>query len=183
MKVNESLLNKCLDNIIKNKYAFSTVMRVENIDGSFAWTGARGEMQADSKYLIASVTKFYVTAVVMALIEERKLSLDDKISKYLQSGYMDNLHVLKGVDYSNEITVKHLISNTSGVPDYFLHKENGKTADDSLFDGTDAKWDIDKTIDYVKKMKSNFAPGQKGKVSYSDTNYQLLGKIIENVTG
>jgi len=182
MTINEKLLNKCLDKIIDNKYVFSTVIRVESGDGSFVWTGARGEMNSDSKYFIASVTKLYVTAVIMSLIEQGKFSLDDKITKYLENRYIDNLHILKGVDYSKDITVKHLISNTSGIPDYFFHKENGKTAVDSFFNNEDIKWELDKTIEYVKKMKPNFAPGQKGKVSYSDTNYQLLGKIIETVT-
>jgi CubicO group peptidase (beta-lactamase class C family) len=118
----------------------------------------------------------------MSLIEQGKLNLDDKISTHLDCHYMKNLHIHKGIDYSNEITVKHLISNTSGLPDYFFHKENGIRAADSFFNGKDEKWELDKTIDYVKKMKPNFVPGQKGKVSYSDTNYQLLGRIIENVT-
>jgi len=56
MIISEKLLNKYLDKIIGNKFVFSTVMRVESGDGSFVWTGARGEMNSDSKYFIASVT-------------------------------------------------------------------------------------------------------------------------------
>ena len=130
------------------------------------------------------MTKLYVTAVVMSLIEERKLSLDDKITKYLPSRYTENLHILKGADYSNEVTIKHLISNTSGLPDYFTHKERGKpSASDSLLQGNDASWELEKTLENMKMMNPKFAPGQKGKAAYSDTNYQLLGKIIEIVTG
>jgi D-alanyl-D-alanine carboxypeptidase len=47
----------------------------------------------------------------------------------------------------------------------------------------DEPWDFDKTINSVKKLNPKFRPGKKGKASYSDTNYQLLGKIIESVTG
>ena len=146
-------------------------------------TGSRGEMKPDSKFFIASVTKLYVTAVVVSLIEEGRLNLNDKIAKHLPSCYAENIHVLKGTDHSNDITVMHLISNTSGLPDYFTHKEQGKpTASDHLSNGNDEAWDIDKTISEIKKMTPKFAPGQKGKVSYSDTNYQLLGKIIEAIT-
>ena len=176
MLISESLLNNCLDNIIGKKYVYSTVLRVESGDGSFAWEGSRGEMDTDSKYFIASVTKLYVTAVVMTLIEEQKLSLDDRISKYL-SGYMDKLHIYKGIDYSSQITVNHLISNTSGLPDYFTN-----TASASLLQGHDNSWGFDRTIKSIKQMKPKFVPGQKGKVAYSDTNYQLLGKVIETVT-
>jgi len=183
MNINESLLNNCLDDIINKKHIFSAVLKVESGDGSFAWADSRGEMKADSKYFIASVTKLYVTAVVMSLVETQKLSLDAKISGYLPCRYIENLHVLKGVDYSGKITIRHLISNTSGIPDYFTHKESGKpTAADLLLSGQDEPWQLEKTLKNMKKMTPKFAPGKKGKAAYSDTNYQLLGKIIENVT-
>ena len=181
--INENLLNSCLDKIIDKKNVYSAVLRVESGDGSFAWIGSRGEMQPDSKFFIASVTKLYVTAVVMTMIEEEKLNLGDKITKYLPSHCLEKLHVFKGVDYSGEITVGHLLSNTSGLPDYFFHKESGKRLADSLMEGKDDSWGFEKTTRYVKQMTPIFAPGQKGKVNYSDTNYQLLGKIIEAITG
>lgn len=183
MNISESLLNGCLDKIIKNKYVFNTVFRVESGDGSFSFTGSRGEIKTDSKYFIASVTKLYVTAIIMSLIEENRLNLDDKISKYLPAHFMENLHVHKGTDYSNEITVRHLISNTSGLPDYFFHKEGNKsTTADSLSQGNDESWKIERTLKYVKQMPPHFPPGKKGKAKYSDTNYQLLGSIMETVT-
>ena len=184
MQINEGLLNGCLDDIIGKKNVFSAVLKVESGDGSFAWLGSRGEMGTDRKYFIASVTKLYVTAVVLTLIEEGKLSLNQTIAHYLPSQYMQNLHALKGIDYSGEITVRHLISNTTGLPDYFTHKEHGKpSAADSLLQGKDEPWELEKTLAQMKKMTPKFAPGKKGKAAYSDTNYQLLGKIIEIVTG
>jgi CubicO group peptidase (beta-lactamase class C family) len=113
---------------------------------------------------------------VISLIEEKILNLNDKISKYLPSDYMDRLHVFKGVDYSNEITVRHLMSNTSGLPDYFTH-----SASSSLLEGVDEAWGFDKAVNMMKNVSPKFAPGKK--VAYSDTNYQLLGKVIETVTG
>ena len=183
MAINENLLNNCLDNIISAKNIFGAVLKVESGDASFAWPGSRGEMKPGSKYFIASVTKLYVTAVVMSLIEQQKLNMEAKIAGYLPAHYVEGLHLLKRVDYSGEITIRHLISNTSGLPDYFTHKEHGKpTAADLLLSGKDEPWGFEKTLDYAKKMTPKFAPGKKGKVAYSDTNYRLLGKIIEAVT-
>lgn len=183
-KINEEFLNRELQTIIKKKNVYSTVLSVGSGDGSFSWTGAAGDMQADSPYFIASVTKLYVTAVVMRLIEEQRLSLDDKIGKYLSEEEMRGLHVLKEVDYSHQITIRHLISNTSGLPDYFFHKQpDGQTAASRLLEGVDQSWSVEQTISTVKKLKPNFEPGKKGKAAYSDTNYQILGKIIETVTG
>ncbi|MCL2857813.1 MAG: beta-lactamase family protein [Oscillospiraceae bacterium] len=183
MTINEKLLSDCLDDIIGKKHVFSAALKVESGDRSFAWAGARGDMKTDSKYFIASVTKLYVTAVVMSLVEEQKLSLDEKVAGYLPGHYLEKLHVLKGVDYCGEITIRHLISNTSGLPDYFTHKERGEpAAADLLLQGRDESWELEKTLENMKKMTPQFAPGKKGKAAYSDTNYQLLGKIIEIVT-
>lgn len=182
--VKEKLLNDLLNKMIDNKKIYSAVLCVENGDRSFTWTGAAGNMQKDSKYFIASVTKLYVTAVVMQLVEGKKLKLSDKISEYLPQHFCEGLHVLKGVDYSNDITIAHLISNTSGLPDYFFHKQpSGRTVSDELMAGNDEAWAVDKTIGLIKNLRPNFEPGKKEKAAYSDSNYQLLGRIIENVTG
>ena len=182
--VNEELLNNAVRKMVDNKRVFSAVLCVENGDKSFSWTGAAGDMHKDSRYFIASVTKLYVTAVVMLLVEENRLALDDKISAYLPAQFCDRLHVLKGVDYSNQLTIAHLISNRSGLPDYFFHKQpSGTTVADDLMEGVDEPWHLERTIDLVKRLKPKFKPGAKGKAAYSDTNYQLLGRIIETVTG
>lgn len=180
--LNTKFLQQSLQNMVDNKNIFSVAMKVENGTGDISWSGAAGDMQVDSKYFIASVTKMYITVIVMKLIEEDKIALEDLISKHLPDQYCKGLHVLKGVEYSNQLTVKHLISNTSGIPDYFFHKqENGRTAADELLEGKDEAWPLSRTISLIKKLKPNFKPGTKA--AYSDSNYQLLGKIIEEVTG
>ncbi|WP_033541137.1 serine hydrolase domain-containing protein [Planococcus sp. CAU13] len=182
--IKEAFLNDTVKEIGEKKGVFSAVLCVESGDNSFSWTGALGDMQRDSQYFIASVTKLYVTAVVLCLIEEGRIALDDKISTYLPAELMKGLHVLKGTDHSNDITVEHLISNTSGIPDYFSHKKpDGRSPAFELTDGKDGTWHLEKTIKLVKELTPNFEPGKKGKAKYSDTNYQLLGRIIEVITG
>jgi CubicO group peptidase (beta-lactamase class C family) len=177
-------LTKVVEKIVSSKNVFGATLCVESGDKSISWSGAAGNMQPNDKYFIASVTKLYVSAVVLRLVEEKRLRLSDKICNYLPEELTVGLHILKGEDYSKQITIMHLISNTSGVPDYFFHKlPNGKTAASFLLEGNDEAWPLEKSIEYVKRMKPNFIPGQKGKVNYSDTNYQILGRIIEVVTG
>lgn len=131
-------LDQSIKKMVDGKNIFGVAMKVESGDGSFSWSGAAGDMQVEDRYFIASVTKMYITVILMKLIEEDKLSLEDKISRHLPDAYWEGLHVLKGVDYSGELTVRHLISNTSGIPDYFFHKqENGRTAADELLEGKD----------------------------------------------
>jgi D-alanyl-D-alanine carboxypeptidase len=174
-------LNQLLDKKFRKKNIPSAVICVESGNGTFSWTGATGAMQTGSRYFIASVTKMYITAVIMQLVNEHKMTLDDTLADYFPKEVLQGLHVLKGVDYSRRITVRQLISNTSGIPDYFFHKQaDGKTAADKLLEGNDDAWGLEKTIETVKKLKPRFAPGKRA--AYSDSNYQLLGSIIEKVT-
>lgn len=116
--------------------------------------------------------------------EEAKLSLEDKIGKYIGASILSGLHVYKGKDYSEELTIRHLLSHTSGLPDYFQDKgANGKSLEDELTEGIDQFWTVEEAIERSKKMSPLFAPGTKGKAKYSDANFQLLGKIIETITG
>ncbi|MCC5890124.1 MAG: beta-lactamase family protein [Alkalibacterium sp.] len=182
--LSKELLDDVVNSISNKKGVYSMVLSVEHGSSGFTYTQSGGLMENDSSYFIASVTKLYMTVIVMTLIKSGELKLEDPISQYLPSGQVKEINVYKGVDYSSAITIRHLISNTSGIPDYFFHKnEKGNTFADDLLLGHDISWDQDKTIEYVKKLKPKFPPGKKGKAAYSDTNYQLLGKIIENVTG
>ncbi len=188
--INADKINTLVKQMVDNKSIFSVAMKVENSDGSISCKVAAGNMQVDNRYFIASVTKLYVTAIIMTLIEEDKIALNDSITRYLPENYCDGLHVLNGVNYTNELTIYHMITNTSGLPDYFFHKQkNGRTVADDLMDGIDEEWPIERTIELIKKLKPNFKPGEKSfwsrtkrKASYSDSNYQLLGKIIEQIT-
>jgi D-alanyl-D-alanine carboxypeptidase len=168
----------------KNRTVYGAILCVENGDGSVSWNGAAGDLDKEDRYFIASVTKLYITTVILQLRNQGNLKLEDKITEYFPDEYLDGLHVLKGVDYTGDITITHLLSNTSGIPDYFSDKQgDGKKAADDLFGGKDEPWPLEKTLENVKNMTPKFRPGQKGKAQYSDTNFQLLGRIIETVTG
>lgn len=181
-KLTPERINPWVEKIVNNKNIFSAIFHVENEDRSFVHTAAAGDINPDSKYFIASTTKLYVSAVLLRLIEEGKIALEDKLDKHLPESMVQGLHLYKGTDYSPQLTVQHLLSNTSGIPDYFFHKQpDGKTAADALIAGDDQPWHLEKTLEVVKTLTPNFKPGTKA--AYSDTNYQLLGRIIENITG
>lgn len=168
--------------MVKKGKNFGAVLCVERGKDEFSWIGSAGNLQPDDQYFITSVTKLYVTAVILKLRTDNRIQLEDKISNYLSDDIMDGLHVLNGVDYSQAITIKHLISNTSGIADYFMQKQaNGKEGGASLFNGQDEAWTLEKTLASIKKINPQFKPGQKA--SYCGTNYQLLGRVIENITG
>jgi D-alanyl-D-alanine carboxypeptidase len=173
----QSILNKTTD----GKYIFGATVQINRSDST--WSGASGNMQTGSSYFIASTTKIFITAILLKLRSENRISLDEKISKYLPDSIMKGLHVLNNRDYSDSITIRHLLSHTSGIPDYFQHKnENGTSLLEEISSGQDRFWSFTEAISMSKKMKPYFAPGETGKAHYSDTNFQLLGRIIEIIT-
>ena len=97
---------------------------------------------------------------------------------------MTGLHIHKGIEYSSDLTITHLISHTSGLPCYLTDKQaDGRRVMTELESGIDQPWPVEKVIQVAKKMKTHFPPGEKGKAKYSDTNYQILNLIKERVTG
>ncbi|MEK4116611.1 serine hydrolase domain-containing protein [Paenibacillus sp. FSL W8-0919] len=162
----------------RRRNIFGAVMCVENQDRSLSIVSSAGEMKPETPFFIASVTKLYVTAVLLQLRSRQLLRLDDRIGEYLPEAMIKGIHVYQNVDYSREITIKQLMSNTSGIPDYF----SGRVFAD-LIAGKDQSWPLEKTLEAVRQLRPKFPPGMKNKAQYSDTNYQLLGKLIETVTG
>jgi len=180
MNEKEKPLQAILDKTVDGKKVFGTSFAIKK--DSLIWFGASGDLTKDQPYFIASTTKLFTTAIILHLKSENKLILEDKISKYLDKSILNGLHVYKGKDYSEELTIKELLAHTSGLPDYFQGKEaNGKSLEDDLKNGNDQFWTFEQAIARTKTMKSLFVPGAENKASYSDANFQLLGKIIETI--
>ena len=160
------------------------VLCVENGDGTLSWTGVAGNINPGDKYFLTSVSKLCVTFLIMGLKAENRIHLEDKALRYLPDEMYEGLHLLNGKDHTPNITINHLLSNTSGIPDYLSFKHSdGKTTDYRLNAGIDEPLCLKTVLSRVKELKPNFKPGQIGKVAYSNTNYRLLGVIIENITG
>ncbi|MFF2092197.1 serine hydrolase domain-containing protein [Paenibacillus sp. NPDC058174] len=175
--------DRILHSTIDRKRIFGAVLHVESGDRQLSWNGAAGNMNSASRFFIASTTKLYVTAALLKLRALNKIKLTDKIILYLDKGMISNIHHFRGAEYSAEITIEQLMAHTSGLPDYFQQKRiNGKSLADEIMAGHDQAWTVEHVMEEVKQMKPRFAPGTRGKALYSDTNFQLLGKIIETVT-
>ena len=181
--INPIDIQKILDKTVDHKKVFGVVLNLSLGSGE-SWSGASGNLTSDDPYFIASVTKLYTTAIIFMLANENQIDLDDPISQYLSPNVVEGLHVFKNRDYSGNITIRHLLSHTSGLPDYFEQEYKTKTSlKDELVSGDDRSWTFEDAIQISKEMQPHFAPGQQGKAFYSDTNFQLLGRIIENVSG
>ncbi len=130
----------------------------------------------DQPVYMASVGKLFTSTLIAILFEKGKLSFNDTISKFLDPAMVKGLHIYKGTDYSEALQIRHLLNHTSGLPDSFwpLLERVVKEPDYTITPLQALEWT--KT-----QAKPAFAPGKGFK--YTDTNYHLLGLIIEKITG
>ena len=141
-------------------------------------------MTNNQPFFIASTTKLFTAAIILQLRAEGKLQLSDSLPQYFTAAELEGLHVYKGREYSRQITIAQLLAHTSGLPDYFQGKDQkGYSLEKDLLTGNDQPTDFARVLAINRKQKPLFAPGSKGKAHYSDTNFQLLGQIIERITG
>jgi len=174
-------LQSLLDRAVDNKKIFGTSYCLKHND--FTWCGGSGNLESGTPYFIASTTKLFVTAIILRLQSQGKLDIRDSIAKYLDSTTLEGLHVLNGKDFSVEITIQNLLAHNSGLPDYFQYTDRGKESlFKSLMRGQDQALTFEDVLARNKTMKPVFPPNSRGRAFYSDTNFQLLGKIIENIT-
>jgi len=118
---------------------------------------------ANTVFEIGSMTKQFTAALVMMLVEEGKIGLDEKISKYLDGT----------PDAWKEVTVRHLLTHTSGIHGY---TEVGDFMALARNPHTQAE-----IVKLVSGLPLDFKPGEKWQ--YSNTGYYLLGMIVEKAAG
>ena len=144
-------------------------------------------LRPDTPFHYASVTKMYTATVAMQLWEQGRLELDAAISDYLPADQVSGLHCLDGVDRTEAITVRHLLSHTSGLPDYFLDRSAGQASFGDRIEQGDFAYTFDDVLERVRQLAPHFPPqdlsSSRQRARYSDTNFQLLGAIVAEVHG
>jgi CubicO group peptidase (beta-lactamase class C family) len=145
-------------------------------------------MRPNTPFFIASVTKRFIATLVLQAHERGELDLDDPITILVPDELTKDLHVYKGVDHTPAITVRHLLTHTSGLPDYFDKPKSGTSLYTQLVRGEDRSWELSDVIDWVREDHRPHFPPQdlsspRQRARYSDTGFQLLIAILEQVTG
>jgi D-alanyl-D-alanine carboxypeptidase len=134
--------------------------------------GTGTPMKTTDRLLTGSAGKTYVAALALQYVKEGRLGLDDPIAKWLgQERWFGRL------PNAADITVRHLMTHTSGLVRYEL---NPKFTTD-LSAHPDKVWTPEERLAYLFDSAAPFAPGQGW--DYSDTNYIVLGLILERIGG
>jgi len=137
----------------------------------YADLGTQEALEICHPFLIASITKMFTATCILQEYEKQNIDLDAKITEYLPEAWINDIS-------NTEIaTVKQLLNHTSGIPDFYdntrfelarLNRENNH------FSTLDV-------LAYAEGLDAYFPAGTE--YEYSNTNYLLLGLILEEVTG
>ncbi|MGI6119534.1 MAG: serine hydrolase domain-containing protein [Desulfosporosinus sp.] len=172
-------LEKIFNKAISSNQIHEAVLFVQNTNGDFSYNKGYGGKDLDSPLLMASITKLFTTTCILALHEQGKLSLDDKISKYLDNAILNGMHIYNGKEYSFELTISDLLFQISGLPDVY---EEGKYSVKNRVINEDFYLAFTDILELVKKLNPHFKPRTKKKPYYADINFDLLGEILEKIT-
>jgi len=140
------------------------------VDGRLAYAQAYGQAQldppvaarADMRFSIGSISKQFAAAAILLLQQEGKLSLDDRVARFIPD-----------VTRAGEVTIRQLLSHTSGYQDYWPQDYVPLFMLDSISAAG--------ILDRWARKPLDFDPGTRWQ--YSNTNYVIAGLIVEKVTG
>jgi CubicO group peptidase (beta-lactamase class C family) len=166
-------LNEYINNL------FATITKKENSPGAAVLVSKDGKIlykhgygMADmgykipvstvTKFRIGSVTKQFIAAAILKLQEEGKISVTDKLSKFIPD-----------FPRGDEVTIHHLLTHTSGIHSFTNRPDFMRTVT--------VKTTSEEMINTIKADKYDFNPGDK--YEYNNSGYFILGYIIEKITG
>lgn len=131
----------------------------------------------------ASVGKVMTATLIAQLVDERQINFDTPIGDLLPANDLFELPARPGVSVSRDVTVDHLLTHTSGLPDFLLPRRGYQTRCSmrGMVAYPDQMWTPTLLLDEVRRLPAVGKPGEK--FLYSDTAYVLLGRISEEATG
>lgn len=154
------------------------------VGDSIVWTGTAGfsdllqkvPVKTDDRFGVGSITKMFVARVILQLVEEGKLDLNKTAVDYL------DLDIVRKVPNTDKATLRHLLNHQSGIPTWEFQKDwIRKGRGDKMTLGK--VWGKTETLEYATEdlLPADHEPGFR--YAYSNTNYTILGLVIEAVTG
>jgi len=154
------------------------------VGDSIAWAGTAGysdlinkvPVKTNDRFGVGSITKTFVASVILQLAEEGNVDLDKTAADYV------DLDIVRDVPNADKATLRQLLNHQSGVPTWefeknWIHKGRGDQFEIGKI------WGKTETLRYVSSelVGADFKPGLR--YAYSNTNYTLLGLVVEAVTG
>ena len=177
--VTDKKITQCINQLVEENQIPGLNLSIIQKDGKqfnyssgFADVEKRTGLNEEHVLFSGSIGKTYAVAILMQLVDEGKVNLNNHLVDYFPE--LDWLELLPN---SKDITIKMLLQHTSGLPRYVLKPEVW----DSLKANPDKVWNYKERMSFVFNDKPVHEAGKGW--AYSDTNYILIGMLIEKVTG
>lgn len=170
----QSILDEAVANGVPGiSAAIHTRQGQQDFSAGHSDLSTQAPIDKDAAFGVGSITKLFVAVVILQLIEEQKIALDGQAISILGPGIVD------GIPHASEASIGSLLSHTSGIPSW---EDDPTWIKDGRGENVkpEKTWGKAETLDYVKRPGVTGFP--VGKFNYANTNYTILGLIIEQVT-
>ncbi len=151
--------------------AINKKKKTNNYTAGYADVEGKAEMNDSHRMLLGSTGKSFFAALTLKLVEDGKISLDDKASKYL-----GNEDWFNKIANHESITIRSLLNHTSGVPEYVY----SQTLWLNLKNEPNKKWTVADRMQFIADAPAPFEVGKGW--AYADANYIILGAALEKAT-
>ena len=109
-------IDKLLAGACRKRHIFGVTFAFENEDGKVGGNYSHGDLAGNPRYYIASINKLIISSLIIRLFHRKELKPNDLLYGFLPPEIRDGLHFYRGMDYTGMVTIKHLLSHTSGLP-------------------------------------------------------------------
>jgi D-alanyl-D-alanine carboxypeptidase len=174
---NQSIISnyeELTDTLVSNNKVPGLIVGVWAPDRNLTWIKAKGKANMASgdlmkdyyQFRIGSITKTFTYTVLLQLVDENRLSLEDKLSKYFPT-----------FPNADNVTIRMICNHTSGIYNY----NKSSIFSDQMIANPLKVWDPQEFLDIAKDQPYYFSPGSG--YEYSNTNTIMAGMIVEKITG
>lgn len=175
--MNDENLNHLFQNFVARHKLPRAIISLQKGNGEDIAQFQHGEITKDSLFLLASVTKLWITTLVLQLIDSKKLDYDNIVTDFIPKEKLINLHHILGNDQTEFITIKDLLFQRSGLANIFYEEPISLR---KRIANEDFSYDLEDMITWVGELEGHFVPGSQ-QAYYADINFMLLGVIIESI--
>ena len=163
-------------------YTLGTPASIQTMTTGYANLSNQQPMTPDAYFAIGSIGKAFVSAIIVQQVSLGKISLDEKLSvvAHQYPGKKNQLlHLVKQYPHLGVITLRQYLTHTSGIAQCI----NTNQFMDAFSHNPFGYWSSNELISIAMSHKPYFSPGEKDYYGYTNTDYIILGRVIEALTG
>jgi D-alanyl-D-alanine carboxypeptidase len=173
--MSEARVRAAIDKADADRRTGEVLWRVRSEDGALDVTYG----DASRPFFLASATKLATSAILAQLRVEGRVGWDAPVAALLPDLDLSGLSMDGSRDRSQEMTVREILAHTAGIADYFEGRRKGRVTTFDQVTEEDLGWSVSDAVEWTRQL----TPGTPGRGLYSDTGYQLLGALIEQLEG